>query len=425
MSPSYSSLILAVALSGLPGVADAQEPSGTAPVLASPADNHPRADGVIDEPRFIARAIDFANRTIGDRNGQKSGFFPELSNMVTGAGFISAGPGYRQWFGGDRLVLDASAAWSWRSYKMAQAHIEWTNLAHSRVVIGSQARWQDLTQVTYFGEGAESLDANRSEYRLTSLNVVGYTTFRPAKWLAVTGRAGFLHRPELRDAAGTFKRGSPDTSTVFPDDIVYSLAEQPNFLHGEASITAETRDHRSHPTDGGLYRAAWSHYSDRTDGLFTFQRLEGEAAHFVPVANGKVVFAVHGWTVATGTSENSVVPFYLMPSLGGGNTLRAFTDYRFHDRNLLLATAEARLALFTHIDVAAFVDAGNVAARFSDLDLAQRSYGLGLRMHSDSSTFARVDAAHGRDGWRILFRMTDPLHLTRVSRRTAALPFVP
>ena len=72
-----------------------------------------------------------------------------------------------------------------------------------------------------------------------------------------------------------------------------------------------------------------------------------------------------------------------------------------------------------------FLDAGNVAARLSDLNLDKRSYGAGLRLHTRRRTFARFDVAHGGEGWRLLFRLTDPLNLARLSRRTAAVPFVP
>ncbi len=77
-----------------------------------------------------------------------------------------------------------------------------------------------------------------------------------------------------------------------------------------------------------------------------------------------------GWSVRKSNAGHSV-PFYLQPSLGGSNSLRSFTDYRFHDDNMLLANAEVRLALMTHLDLAVFADAGNVASRAGDLDLAQ------------------------------------------------------
>lgn len=345
--------------------------------------------------------------------------------MPTGAGWISLGPGYRHWLFDERALVEASTAMSWRAYKMAQARFELPRLATDRVVLGTQLRWQDLTQVTFFGEGAEALETDRSEFRIRSTNVVGYAVVRPRTWLAVGGRVGWLDSPTVLPPAGSFKRGNPDTEQVFPGDKVYAIPEQPGFAHGEVSVTADTRDHRSHPGHGGVYRAAWSRYSDRDTGVFSFRRVEVEGAHFVPIARSRVVFAVRGWLVATATDAGDAVPFYLMPSLGGNNTVRAYTDFRFHDRNLLVANVESRVALFTHLDAVAFADAGNVARRVGDLNLDKRAYGVGLRLHTPHASVARFDVAHGAEGWRFLFRLTDPLHLTRLSRRTATLPFVP
>ena len=135
--------------------------------------------------------------------------------------------------------------------------------------------------------------------------------------------------------------------------------------------------------------------------------------------------AVRGWLVASDAEPGNTVPFYLQPSLGGGNSLRSFSDYRFHDRHMLLANAELRVALLTHMDVVGFVDAGNVAARLGDLDLDQRSYGAGVRFHTRRDTFLRLDVANGREGWRTTFTLSEPLSLSRHSRRYAPAPFVP
>jgi hypothetical protein len=72
-----------------------------------------------------------------------------------------------------------------------------------------------------------------------------------------------------------------------------------------------------------------------------------------------------------------------------------------------------------------FVDAGSVAARARDLDLARTSYGFGFRAHTQKTTLARFDVARSAEGWRFLLKLTDPLRIARVSRRTAAVPFVP
>ncbi|HEY6892817.1 MAG TPA: BamA/TamA family outer membrane protein [Rhodanobacteraceae bacterium] len=378
--------------------------------------------GLFAEPRLMRRGIDFGTRTLGDTTTTKSGFYPEFSNMPTGSGWISIGPGYRQWLYGDRAVIEGSAAYSWRSYKMIQGRFELPTLARSRVVVGSQVMWQDLTQMTYFGEGSNSLESTRSEYRLQSTDLVGYVTVRPRQWLAIGSRFGYLLQPSLSAPAGTFMRGNPSTFLIFANS---NLPDQPSYVHTEASITADTRDSRSHPLSGGMYRIAGSVYSDRNVGVHSFRRYEAEGAQFVGVLDNLIVLAAHGWVVATDTDAGQSVPFYMLPSLGGNNTLRAFTDYRFHDRNFALVNLESRLALSAHVDLAAFVDAGNVAARVSDLNLDKRDWGIGVRVHANEATFGRLDVAHGTEGWRFVFRTNDPLHLSHISRRTAAVPFVP
>ena len=73
---------------------------------------------------------------------------------------------------------------------------------------------------------------------------------------------------------------------------------------------------------------------------------------------------------------------------------------------------------------ALFMDAGNVADRWGDLDPSRTSYGLGMRVHTEPVTLARFDVARRHEGWRFLLKVTDPLRLAKSTKRTAALPFV-
>jgi hypothetical protein len=417
----YATVVVLLLAAVLPARSYAQ--SAPPASEATPAD----VQGVFAEPKAIGTAIAFGTRLMGADDGgePKNGLYPEMSNMITGSGWISAGPGYRQWIFSERALVETSAAYSWRAYKMAQARMEFTRLVRGRLAVGSLVRWQDYTQITYFGEGPESVEADRSEYRLRAGNVVGYVNVRPARWLTLGTKLGWLTAPSIGAPTGPFLRGNPDTREVFPDDPVYQVSEQPDYVHGEIAVTADTRDSRGYPSRGGLYRASWSRYSDRGVGAFSFRRYEAEAAHFVPAAGRRLVLALRGWMVASDTGPGQTIPFYLLPSLGGANTIRSVSDYRFHDRHSLVLNAESRLALFTHLDLAAFVDAGNVAARVGDLNVDTRAYGLGVRLHSRRATIVRIDMAHGTDGWRFLLRTNDSLRLARVTRRTAAAPFVP
>ena len=413
-------------------VATYASPASAQPNVATPqpgaGGSAPEPRGLLDEPRPLAKGLDFAGRRLsagGDGGKPKTGFYPELGNMVTGAGWISAGLGFRHLLLDERVLVEATSGISWRAYKMAQVRIELNRLARGRMAIGTQVRWQDLTQITYFGEGSHSRQLDRSEYRLESLNHVGYVTVWPRAWLALNGRVGWLSGPHLRRPAGTFLRGNPPVDQIFPNDKVFQLAEQPDYVYGETGVTADTRDEPGYPTRGGFYRALWTRYSDRDAGRFSFQRYEGEAAHFIPLADRNVVVALHGWVLGTTTANGQQVPFYLLPSLGGANTLRGFSDYRFHDRHLAVVNAETRVAIFEHIDAVAFLDAGNVAARFGDLNLARTSYGMGIRVHGDESTYARLDVARSVEGWRVVFRLNDPFGYSRLRKRTAQAPFTP
>jgi hypothetical protein len=409
-----------------------------ATALAQPANSGASADpqvvqeqppyaGFVSEPRVLRKGINWAVDVFGDGGGRPpaDGFYAEMGNMLTGAGWISAGPGYRQRLFNRHALIETSAAVSWRFYKMAQARFEFTDLADNRLAIGTQGMWRDMTQVQYFGLGPDSLEESRSQYRLQTTDLVGYARYRPKRWLTITGDLGWLRRPTVLATAGWFERDLPEVTTTFPSDPAVSLDVQPHFLHGSVGVVADTRDYRGHATRGGVYRAAWTTFRDQTTGIFTFDRYEAEAAHFIPLADRRWIFAFHGWTAISDVADDRDVPFYLMPSTGGGNTIRAYVDYRFHDRNIAVVNVESRWALLSHVDVAAFFDAGNVARRAGDLNFDKTAYGIGVRLHTQRTTLARFDIARGNGGWNVLFRTSDPFHLKRLSRRTAPAPFAP
>jgi hypothetical protein len=381
--------------------------------------------GLLPEPQFLTTAFDFAGRYAGGRGStnRRDGFYSTFGGLYTGAGWLSVGGGYRHTLARDRVVLDGSGMVSWRGYKLAQGRIELP--LDGRLSVGTQVTWQDLTQVNYFGVGSDSSEATRSEYRIKTTDFVGYANYRPVRWLTVASRLGWMERPTLSSPAGPFDRGYPDARAVFVTEPAFNLDRQPSFLHGDVSIAVDTRDYPSHPMSGGLYRAGWTMFSDGNLDRYTFRRYEAEAFHALPIVAERFTVIGHVWTVASDAGAEQTLPVYMLPSLGGSNTLRSFSDFRFHDRHMLVASVESRIALFTHIDAAVFVDAGNVAPHFGDLDLAKRSYGAGLRLHTHQATTARVDVAKGVEGWRVIFSLNDPFRLRRLSRAATAVPFVP
>jgi len=410
-----------IGLLAMPTTARAQQlPSDLPPgwVIPTPA-------ALFKEPASMKKLIDVTDTLSGDGE-PRDGAYVELGHMVTGAGWLSAGPGYRHHVFGGRAIVDGTAAVSWNLYHVAHGGLEFPQLAHGRLTAGAQATYQDLLQVDYFGLGNESRQADRAAYRFNNTDVVGYATTRIVPWLSVTGRAGRMTRPRLSTATG-WRVTVPNAIDLFPDSLAPGIAAPPSFVHADMSIVADRRDHAGHPTRGGLYRASIAGYSDRDAGTYSFRRYEAEAAEFVPVAS-KWVVALHAWEVFSDASADHIVPFYLMPSLGGGNTLRGYYDYRFHDDDMQVFNAESRWALFAHVDVAAFADFGKVAPRAADLDFTQlkRTYGAGLRLHNATSTLARLDIGHSTEGWRIFFKIGDSFKRTTPAfGGSSVAPFVP
>jgi hypothetical protein len=383
--------------------------------------------GLLSEPTFLTKVIDRAESELYQGGEPKDGFYPELGNMITGSGWISAGPGYRHHLFNGRAIATASAAVSWKFYKMAQGRLEVPHLANDHLTVGGQVIYQDLLQVNYFGEGNDSLQSNRSGYRLDETDVFGYATVRTTPWLSVSGRFGWIHQAELSTMTG-WDVSYPNTLAIFTDATAPGLTQQPAFLHGDVTVAADTRDYPGHPTRGGLYRVGAASYSDRDFGKFSFRRYEAEAAQFVPLVEDKWVLAFRGWAVFSDTSSGNVVPFYLQPSLGGKNTLRGYRDFRFHDRDMQVFNAESRWGLFTHVDAAVFFDTGKVASMANGLDFThmRTSYGVGFRVHTRTATVGRLDFGHSREGWRVVFKISDPFkHSTLSGGRTEVIPFVP
>jgi hypothetical protein len=394
-------LRFAVALSCLsPAAVLAQE----APPVPSTATE---AKGLVPEPDLITRATLYADRHLG-KGDLTNGIYVDWGNMVPGAGWASVGPGYRHWYGKDTMLVDGSAAISVNNYRMAQARFELPKFLKSRLALGTQVRWQDLREVDFFGVGPDTTKDISGTYSVESTQLTAYATLRPVRWMGIGAQVGWAN-PEAVGVTGVLE-GSGEKRTFMPTEL---------------SLTIDTRDFPGHPTSGIVLRGVGANYDDRTTGLNSFKRYEAEAAGFLPMAGSRVVLGLHGWMVRSDVEAGRSVPYYLQPSLGGVNTLRSYADYRFHDNNMLLATAEVRVALMTHLDFAMFVDAGNVAARAGDLDLARRSYGGGFRLHTRRDSFATMDVANGDEGWRVLFRLKDPLLFGRLTRKSTVVPFVP
>jgi hypothetical protein len=360
------------------------------------------------QPGRLTRTLDWAEAKVDGQTTAGDGFYPEMGGMIPGAG-LSAGPGYRHHLGAGGPIVDASMAMSWRRYSMMQSRITWPQLLHDRVSAGAQIKYQDFTQVDFFGIGSGSLKDDRTDYRLKNLDALGFATVRANARVSFTGRGGLLRQIDRGSGSSTLV---PSIETRFDEGSAPALSQQPNYLHADIAMDVDTRDVPGYASSGSRYHVAMAAFHDQNLGRFSFTRFDADAVHYVPL--GRTVFALRGKVGMTQTGAGQDVPFYMLPTLGGSNSLRGYLDYRFRDRDLLLADAEYRFPIARRVDAALFYDAGTVAPQASGLTAnLTADYGVGLRLHSATHLIARVDLARGREGMRALLSFSAPLALAK------------
>jgi len=198
----------------------------------------------------------------------------------------------------------------------------------------------------------------------------------------------------------------PSIETRFSTDDIPGLAEQPDLLHTEGYVELDYRDYPGNPRSGGYHRVRFSRYEDQDSRRYDFNRIDAEAMQLVPFLDKRRVLAFRALAAITDAADGSDVPFYVMPFLGGPETLRGFRERRFTDRNVVLLNAEYRYEIFAALDMALFVDAGTVAPRLEDLTLrgVKTDYGIGFRLGTRANVMMRFDIGLGGEGPRYFLK---------------------
>ena len=155
---------------------------------------------------------------------------------------------------------------------------------------------------------------------------------------------------------------------------------------------------------GGWYRIEASHFDEPTDA-FTFNRFDADLRQFASILAERRVLAVRLFVSTSDPASGARVPFYLMPHLGGHDSLRGFRDYRFRGPHAILTQTEYRFEIWSGLDAALFYDAGKVALRRSDLNFKnlEHAYGFGFRFNTDNGTILRIDAGFGSSDGKHLY----------------------
>ncbi|HEY7500494.1 MAG TPA: hypothetical protein VH740_18375 [Vicinamibacterales bacterium] len=325
-----------------------------------------------------------------------SGFFPVFGSVYPGGG-LALGAGYRHFYSRE-AVWEIKGMYSIKSYKLFEVGTRTPWNGGGKWTAGIRGGYRDATQIGFYGIGPDSSRGDRANFRIKQGYGAGTLALRPTWFTRLEGEVAY---EDYKTEEGLGR--APSIETRFNSLTAPGLFSNPKYIHSQGTAAIDWRVSPGYSRTGGYYGVTLHDFADR-DKTYSFRRVDGEVIQHLPMLRENWVLSVRGRVQSTLNDDDSV-PYFLLPYLGSGSTLRGFPTGRFRDRHALLTGAEfrwipSRLAL----DMAFFYDAGKVASRRSALDFNdfKTDWGVGVRFHGPAATPLRLEAAKGIEGWRIV-----------------------
>jgi hypothetical protein len=324
--------------------------------------------------------------------------------------------------GGTDLSLRVSGAYSVRSYQAYALQFGFFDTLAPRDFLGSgflgapfvfdyrtqeplerflylDVGYLSFPREYFYGLGMESSQADRSDYLLEEGGLDAVAGYQFSRWLALQARVGY---PTTNVSQGNDDRHS-DTSDLFGEQSVPGVDQQTNFLRLDTGLYLGFERDPNLPS--ALLGLRWARFDDHDGDHFQFNRFSIDARGYLPILSRQRVLAVRLYASRDQADSGATVPFYLMKTLGGANTLRGYSESRFRDENLLHLSAEYRWEANPAVELAIFYDMGKVFDDSSDFDFegTKHSWGAGVRFKSMRRVVFRIDIGHGDEGTRVAF----------------------
>ena len=388
-----------------PGVGQAQDP---APQEETTETETRPGEGIDSKIPWATNIIDVFDKPL----------HPVIGGVVSGGG-LGAGIGYDS-PDGQRWYQSADAIMTVRRYWAARGEAG-RNFQHKRSQVGVFGGVRHMERLDFFGIGPGSSVDNRTAFRLRE-STAG---IRAAHFLTPVLRLGGSAAAYVPDLGAGNHPGIPAVDTVFAVAEVPGIGAQPTFARYRAfaelvyPAVSDIRNPVPSERYQGTYQLAFESIQDRDTGLHSFHRWETELQQRIPgIAPGHRL-TLHGFLAAT--EQGADVPFYLLYPLGGSGglkafrpdlmgsddtraTLRAYRNYRFRDRNLVLMQAEYRIPILKSVQATVFAEGGQVAPSVSSLfsDL-KGDAGFSLAYVRKGKSLGRMDVAFGGEGMRVFW----------------------
>jgi len=335
-------------------------------------------------------------------NGVPS-WHPDFTSAYYGGGF-TLGAGYAHHVS-PYSMIDVRGSYTVLGYKRFEAEFTSPRLFHRRGALSLVGGWREATQAAFYGIGMDTSTGNRTNFDFQQPYGSGTLTLRPTRRLLMLRGGLELSRWSQRHGEGRF----PSVEAVYTPATLPGLGTATTYVHSQGTVGFDWRTSPGYSRRGGFYGITLHDYTD-PDEKFGFRQLDYEVVQHFPILREAWVISLRGEAQTSYTKSNQQIPFFLLPYVGSGSTLRGFISHRFRDQNRLLLQAEWRIMVNRFVDTAVFYDAGKVTARRADLDFngLKSDYGFGVRFHGPFLTPLRVEVAKGPEGARLVFA-TQPI----------------
>ena len=381
------------------GAAASAAAQAPAPPTRQAAIEQEQADKVKDlHPYVPGKAERVANRLDQILAGGAPRWHPFFENAYSGGGF-ALGLGYAHHVSPYNSI-DLRGSYSIKGYKRAEVEFRAPRIFQRRGSLSVLGGWREATQVGFYGLGMTSSKDDRSNYSFQRPYGSATLELWPARRLLMLRGAAELSEWSQRAGEGTF----PSVESKYTPATLPGLGATATYLHTEGTVGLDWRTSPGYSRRGGFYGVTFHDYSDNDDE-FGFRQLDYEVIQHIPILREAWVISLRGFARTALDKDNQQIPFFMLPSVGGGSSLRGYSSWRFRDQNSLVVQAEWRIMVNRFLDMAFFYDAGKVTSRRSDLDFdrLKNDYGLGFRFHGPFATPLRIEVARSREGTALIF----------------------
>jgi outer membrane protein assembly factor BamA len=263
--------------------------------------------------------------------------------------------------------------------------------------------------VRFFGLGPQSLAEDETNM---TLEVTGFYALFGLN-VTPTARLSLgetLQRFEVREGSVP---NLPFTGDRFPDLPGVNGAT----VHAQrAAFTYDDRDSLTMPTQGLSFSLFAEASAELLGSASDYIKSGIDVVYLRPYWDRWLVVVMRGLLEALTGDEDT--PFEVLPTLGGGTTLRGFSEGRFYGNARVLLNLETRVRLITmrlfgvtaEFQAAPFVDVGKVLNSIDDLTRGrvETTPGIGLRGLVRPSVVGHVEVGVSREGPAIFVGLDYP-----------------